>query len=136
MARTSPASSVPAAIAASAWTSAPEQNAGGAPVITTAPTPGSASISSIAATMSATSGAVSALRRSGSSSVRRAMRSWRSTWSGTPGLVLLAHDGGGVPEERLDVALVAVGRSVATDGRLEPETAREGVDGPGGGELV
>ena len=52
---------------------------GGAPVTTIAPTPSSASISSMAATMSSTMGRVSALRRSGSSSVRVATRSAMST---------------------------------------------------------
>src|SRR6478609_11774248 len=48
---------------------APAQNAGGAPVTTTAPMRSSASISSIAATMSATIGAVSVLRSPGLFSV-------------------------------------------------------------------
>src|SRR3954462_1607882 len=104
--------------------------------MTTAPTAGSASSSSIVATISATSGAVSALRRSGSSRVRRATRSCRSTWRGTARSGLLAHDGGRVPEERLDVSLVLVRRPVAADRALEAEAPRERVDGARSGVLV
>ena len=58
---------------------APAQNAGGAPVTTTAPTPSSASKRSMAATISATIGAVSELRSAGLFRVRVATRSAMST---------------------------------------------------------
>ncbi len=66
----------------SAVTSAPEQNAGGAPVTTSAPMRASASSSSTAAMISSTIVWLSALRRSGSSRVSTPTPSNRSTRSG------------------------------------------------------
>ncbi|CAB4861253.1 unannotated protein [freshwater metagenome] len=58
---------------------APAQNAGAVPVTTTAPTPGSASIDSIAAMISVTIGLVRVLRSPGLLRVRVATRSATST---------------------------------------------------------
>src|SRR6266536_3741949 len=114
-------------IAARLPTSAPEQNAGGAPVTTSAPTPSSTSSSSTATTISPTSPAVSAFLRSGSSSVSTATRSRRSTCSGN-GLRAVSNDGRRMSEERLHIPLVAIRGAARPDRTLEPEAARELVD--------
>src|SRR3954463_738850 len=93
--------------------SAPAQNPLPAPVITTAPTPSSASRASNVSTISSTIGPVSEFRRSGSLRVRTATRSRFSTSTmGMAGNLDLdvPDDRGGVSEELLDVALVHVVR--------------------------
>ena len=104
--------------------SAPEQNAGGLPVTTNAPTASSASASSTAATIASTIGALKALRRASSSRVSTATPSRRSTCRVGSGAV--AHHRGRVAEEVLDVALVAV--LGLADRRLEAQRPRERVD--------
>src|SRR5450631_4873290 len=105
--------------------SAPEQNAGAAPVTTIAPVSSSTSAASTAATISSTIEALKALRRSGSSRVRTCTRSRCSTWRVMS--LAVADHGGGVAEEVLDVALVPV-RGLA-DCRLEAQAPGERVDG-------
>src|SRR5450759_5796976 len=107
--------------------SAPEQNAGAAPVTTIAPVSSSASAASTAATISSTIGALNALRRSGSSRVRTRTRSRCSTWRVMS--LAVADHGGGVAADDLDVALVT-GFGL-TDRRLEAQAPGERVDGAG-----
>src|SRR5450631_3094254 len=104
--------------------SAPEQNAGAAPVTTIAPVSSSASAASTAATISSTIAALNALRRSGSSRVKTRTRSRCSTWRVMS--LAVADHGGGVAEEVLDVALVAV--LGLTDRRLKTQAPGERVD--------
>src|SRR5688500_15171879 len=108
--------------------SAPAQNAGGAPVTTTAPTRSSASSSSKAATISSTIGIVNELRRSAAARVNVATPRSAST---STVMCSVTDDGGGVAEEVLDVALVAVALLGA---ERAAETARlgEALDGAGG----
>src|SRR6516162_9257848 len=95
--------------------SAPAQNAGGAPVTTTAPTASSASIWSNALHIAATMSVPSALRRPGSANVTTATPSSTANSTGDDGAssAAIADHGGRMPEELLDIALVAVGRRVA-----------------------
>src|SRR5687768_13534823 len=107
--------------------SAPAQKAGGAPVTTTAPTSSRASSSSKAATISCTIGIVSELRRSAAAGVRVATP--RSVSTSTV-MCSVTDDRGGVAEEVLDVALVAV-PLLGADGPPEPARLGEALDGAG-----